>query len=226
MPLAGEVLHPLGNWLRSAGFERRTTHRVANGDVDRRVWTGNIVGGVLERMARYSGGRWVSSLPCLPATSRQPAIKAIHPPQRHRYQVLIVKLVSGDLLHTLGTKRNVVDLPAFEPAKAPRLCLGTSILGVVTAKQLFHLDALHDPFFATHQTSIATAVPEAPAKTDALVTTEDNLAAHLAHGKVEQRAVTGLARETGAAANGSGRGDGRVMRAPAEGAKVGRWIRL
>lgn len=66
-------------------------------------------------------------------------------------------------------------------------------------------------------------MPEAPPQAHALVPTEYHFPAHPAHGEVEQRAVARLAGEPGAAADDAAGRDGGVVRAPAEGAEVGRW---
>lgn len=135
--------------------------------------------------------------------------------------MLIVHLVFWYVLHTFRTKRDITDFSALAPPQALNLSLAAPILGVTTAKELFHLQPLGNSPLAAHQTPVAAAVPEAPAKADALITAKYNLAAHLAHGEVEQRIVTGFACEAGPAAYGLGRGGGGMMGTPAESAEIG-----
>ncbi|KUI65346.1 hypothetical protein VM1G_00760 [Cytospora mali] len=64
-------------------------------------------------------------------------------------------------------------------------------------------------------------MPEAPPQADALVPAKHDLAAHLAHGEVEEGAVARLAGQAGAAADDpAGCGPG-PLGTPAEGAEEG-----
>ncbi|ROW17856.1 hypothetical protein VPNG_00789 [Cytospora leucostoma] len=164
----------------------------------------------------------------LPPSPRQPSIISVNPLERHRDQLLVVGPVPQRLARTLATQRDHIDLPPLVPA---RIGLTTSIITITTItptidiKELLDRDTLGKPPVPADQAAIASPMPETPAQAHALVPAEDDLAAHLADGEVEECAVARVAGQPGVAADDPTWCSTGALGPPAKGAKEGFRVR-
>lgn len=163
----------------------------------------------------------------LPPSPRQPSIISVNPLERHRDQSLVIGPVPQRLARTLAAQRDHINLPPLVPA---HIGLTISIITTITPtigdiEKLLDRDTLGDPPVPADQAAVASPVPKTPAQAHALVPAEDDLAAHLADGEVEECAVARVAGQPGVAADDSTRCSAGALGPPAKGAEEGFGVR-
>jgi len=164
-------------------------------------------------LARWQRG---NTAHCLPSVAAQTTIGFVYSLQRFLLQrILVLILVVGNAIDAHR------DINKFSPLITPlaghvvvvivvvntprrRLLILNRKIRIVV-KKLSYSRRRNNVSVAAKQTAVAGAMPEAPTQADVLFAAEDDLAAHLADGQVDDATEAGVAGQAGGAADGTGR---------------------
>lgn len=140
----------------------------------------------------------------LEPVAAQACTRFVYPPQRFLLQCVLVDTPAAN--NTVDAHGNIQYLPFFLPSPIAgeyNAILIPSLVYIVV-KKLLQSRRRHNRLVTTKQTTITSTMPETPAQADGLLAAEDDLAAHLVDGQVNDAAEAGVAGQTGCVAEDVG----------------------